>query len=93
MGKLKEEYREFTKNVGGMSPAGLLLIAVAGIAVILLFQSSLLDLIGLVMLFYPIYIFIRRGGHRQGYFEGYYEMMTKLSSRDDHSSSEKPEHK
>jgi hypothetical protein len=74
---LHKEYNALMKNVNGLSPAGLLLIAIAGIAVILYFQSSILDFIGLVMLLYPLYIFIRRGAHREGYFEGYYEMLTK----------------
>ena len=90
LGKLQEEYEAVSKNVSGMSPAALLAIAVAGIAVILFFHRSiLLVIIGLAMLLYPIYIFIRRGAHREGYFEGYYEMMTKLGSRDEHTNSKK----
>jgi hypothetical protein len=92
LSKLHEQYKEATKNVSGMSPAGLLLIALAGIVVILLFHNTLvLILVGLVMLLWPIYIFIKRGAHREGYFEGYYELMTKLGSRDESSNSKKPE--
>ena len=92
LNKLHEQYKEATKNVSGMSPAGLLLISVAGIVVILLFHNTLaLILIGLIMLLYPIYIFIKRGAHREGYFEGYYELMTKLGSRDEHVDSKKSE--
>jgi multisubunit Na+/H+ antiporter MnhG subunit len=91
LGKLHEEYKAATKNVSGMSPIGLLAIAIAGIVVIFLFQNKLLILIGLVMLLYPIYVFIRRGAHRAGYFEGYYDLMTKLGSRDEYVDSKKPE--
>ena len=90
LGKLQEEYEALMKNVGVMSPAGLLTISVAGIAVILYFHNTLLNLIGLIMLLYPIYVFIRRGAHRKGYFEGYYEMMTKLGSRADQTDPKKP---
>lgn len=89
LGKLQEEYKTASKNVSGMSPAGLLAIAVAGIVVIFYFQNKLLILIGLIMLLSPIYIFIRRGAHREGYFEGYYDMMTKFGSRDEHTDSKK----
>jgi Flp pilus assembly protein TadB len=89
MSKLHEQYKEATKNVSGMSPAGLLAISVIGIAVIFFFhQNMLLILIGLVMLLYPIYVFIRRGAHREGYFEGYYDLMTKLGSRDEHTEKD-----
>jgi len=92
LNKLHEQYKEVTKNVSGMSPVGLLLIATAGIVVILLFHNTLVFIvIGLVMLLWPIYIFIKRGAHREGYFEGYYELMTKLGSRDEHTDSKKSE--
>jgi len=87
--KLQNEYEALMDNVSGMSPAGLLLIAVAGVAVILLFRSNIFDLIGLAMLLYPLYILAQRGAHREGYFEGYYDMMKKASSRDDNTNSEK----
>lgn len=88
---LQKEYESLIKNVNGMSPAGLLVIAVAGIAVILFFRSNLLDFIGLIMILYPLYVFVKRGAHREGYFEGYYEMMTKINSRTqaEHTNSEK----
>lgn len=89
LGKLHEEYKAVSKNVSGMSPAGLMLIAVAGIVVMFLFQNKFFILIGLIMLLYPIYIFIRRGAHREGYFEGYYELMTKLGERDQDTNSNK----
>jgi|GEM_PF-7065394 len=89
LGKLQDQYKEVSKNVSEMSPAGLLVIAVIGILVILYFQNKFFVLVGLVMLLYPIYIFIRRGAHREGYFEGYYEMMTKLGNRDEHTNSKK----
>ena len=90
LAKLHEEYKAVKENVSGMSPMGLLAIAVAGVAVVFLFQNKFLILIGLIMILYPIYIFIRRGAHREGYFEGYYELMTKLGSRDsEQTGSEK----
>lgn len=89
--KLHKDYKTVAKNVSGMSLAGLLLIAVAGIVIILLFQNKILVIIGLVMLLSPIYIFIRRGAHREGYFEGYYEMMAKFGARDENTDSKKPE--
>ena len=89
--KLHETYKAVSKNVSGMSVIGLFLIAIAGIAVILFFPNKFLVLIGLIMLLYPIYIFIKRGAHREGYFEGYYEMMTKFGDRDESDSSEKTE--
>ncbi|MEK7589219.1 MAG: hypothetical protein AAB479_01130 [Patescibacteria group bacterium] len=85
--KLHEEYKAVSKNVSGMSPAGLMLIAVAGVVVMFLFQNKFFVLIGLIMLLYPIYIFIRRGAHREGYFDGYYEMMTKLGARENESTN------
>lgn len=89
--KLQKEYEALTKNIRGMSPAGLLVIAVAGIAVILYFRNNLFDFIGLIMILYPLYIFIQRGAHREGYFEGYYDMMTKMGSHQaEHTNSEKP---
>lgn len=89
LSKLHEEYKAFSKSVGGMSPLGLFSIAVAGIVVILAFQSNLFDLIGLAMVFGPLYIFVHRGAHKKGYFEGYYEMMTKIGSRTESTNSEK----
>ena len=89
MGKLQDEYEALMKNVNSMSPAGLLAIAVLGIAVILYFRTNLLDFIGLIMLLYSLYIFIQRGAHREGYFEGYYDMMTKVGRQPDHMNSNK----
>jgi hypothetical protein len=89
LGKLRKEYEAFVGGMHGMSVAGLLVIGLAGIAVILYFQSNLFDFVGLAMLLYPLYILIQRGAHREGYFEGYYEMMTKASSRDEQSSAPK----
>jgi len=80
LGKLQKEYEALMKDVQGMSPAGLLMIAIAGIAVILFFRNNVMDFIGLIMILYPLYIFVQRGAHREGYFEGYYDMMTKLGS-------------
>lgn len=88
--KLQEEYAALMDNVREMSPAGLLAIAIGGIAVILSFRSNVFDLIGLIMLLYPLYIFVRRGAHRKGYFEGYYDMMMKVGNRDERANSEKP---
>ena len=89
--KLHDKYKTVSKNVSGMSIAGLLLIAVAGIAVILFFPNKFLVLIGLIMLLCPIYVFIKRGAHREGYFEGYYEMMSKLGDREEDKDTEKTE--
>ena len=91
LAKLHEKYKTVSKNISGMSVAGLILIAVAGIAVILFFPNKFLVLIGLIMLLWPIFIFIKRGAHREGYFEGYYEMMTKFGDRDEDEKSEKTE--
>src|SRR3546814_15590340 len=81
LNRVQKEYESFMKNVHGMSPAGLLALAVAGIVLILLFQNNILDLIGLAILLYALYVFVKRGAHRKGYFEGYYDMMTKLGDR------------
>ncbi len=90
LGKLHEEYKATTQNVSGMSPVGLLAIAVVGIVLMFLFPNRFFLLVGLILILYPIYVFVRRGAHREGYFEGYYEMMTKLSQREDgHSDSQK----
>ena len=92
LSKLHEEYRATTKNVGGMSPVGLFGIAVVGIIIMFLWPNRFFIVIGLIMLLYPIYIFIRRGAHREGYFEGYYEMMTKLGARENENmDSKKPD--
>ncbi|MFA6338696.1 MAG: hypothetical protein WCW87_01375 [Candidatus Paceibacterota bacterium] len=93
LNKLHEEYKGVSKNVSGMSLAGLMVIAVMGIAMILYFQNKLFVFVGLVMLLYPIYIFIKRGAHREGYFEGYYEMMKKFGDRDENTTSDKPDQK
>lgn len=87
MDSLQKEYEALVKNVNSMSPAGLLAIAVLGIAVILYFRTNLLDFIGLIMLLYPLYVFIQRGAHREGYFEGYYDMMTKVGHRANHNTN------
>ena len=79
-----KEYEALMASVRGMSPVGLFLIALAGIAVVLYFTSNLLDLVGLALMLYPLYVFIRRGAHREGYFEGYYDLMTKAEGRMDH---------
>ena len=96
LNKLKQEYEAFVGSLHGMSLAGLGIIALAGVAIILYFQNNLLDLIGLVMLLYPLYIVIKRGAHREGYFEGYYEMMTKMGEREEAKEPAKepakPEH-
>lgn len=81
LNKLQQEYKAVMGSVNGMSPFALLLVAVIGIATILYFQSNLLDLLGLVLLLYPMYTFVQRGAHREGYFEGFYEMMTRASNR------------
>ena len=83
MGKLQEQYKTVTKNVSGLSPLGLFVIAILGIIVILYFQNKFFVLVGLIMLLCPLYVFIRRGAHREGYFEGYYEMLSKLGARDE----------
>ncbi|PIR41681.1 MAG: hypothetical protein COV30_02460 [Candidatus Yanofskybacteria bacterium CG10_big_fil_rev_8_21_14_0_10_37_15] len=88
LAKLQEEYETLLKDVRGMSPAGLLVIAAAGVAVILFFRNNFLDFIGLVMILYPLYIFIQRGAHRKGYFEGYYDLMTKINKRSEHENPE-----
>ncbi len=89
MDKLHDQYKTVSKSVGGMSSLGLGLIALAGIFVVLYFQNKFLVLVGLLMILVSLYVFIRRGAHREGYFEGYYEMMTKLGSRDERPVSDK----
>ena len=89
MGKLQDQYKSVSKSVSGMSPLGLALIALAGVFVVLYFQNKFLVLVGLLMILVSLYVFIRRGAHREGYFEGYYEMMTKLNSRDERPVSDK----
>ncbi|MFZ2072834.1 MAG: hypothetical protein WAV10_04140 [Minisyncoccia bacterium] len=91
LGKLQEQYKTATKNVSGMSPIALLAISTVGIIIIFYFTNKLFILIGLILLLAPIYVFIKRGAHREGYFEGYYEMMKKLGSRDEHSETNKSE--
>lgn len=90
--RLGKEYQALMKDVQVMSPVGLLAIAVAGIAVILFFRSNLFDFVGLVMILYPLYIFVQRGAHREGYFEGYYDMMTKVNGQTEHTNPEKSDH-
>lgn len=90
LGKLQYEYDALMGSIHGMSLAGLMIIALAGIAAILYFKHSLLDLLGLVLLLYPVYILIKRGAHREGYFEGYYEMMTKATRPERPDQPEQP---
>lgn len=75
--KLHEEYDALMGGVRGLSPVGLLLIAVAGVALILSFRSNVIDFVGLILVLYPLYIFIQRGAHKEGYLEGYYDLLTK----------------
>ncbi len=89
MNKLQDQYKTVSKSVGGMSPLGLAIISLAGIFVVLYFSNKFLVLVGLLMIFGSLYVFIRRGAHREGYFEGYYEMMTKLGSRDERETLDK----
>lgn len=89
LSKLQEEYEAVTKNIHTMSPAGLMAIAVFGILVIIYFRNNFFDFIGLVLLLYPLYVFVQRGGHRKGYFDGYYDMMAKMNSRVKDVNSEK----
>ncbi len=92
LSKVQEEYEALMGSVNSMSPAGLLVLALAGIGVILSFRNNVLDVIGLAMLLYPLYILVQRGAHKKGYFEGYYDMMTKVSSPAAHADSDKPHH-
>lgn len=92
LSKLQHEYETLTDNVRGMSPVGLFLIAVAGIAVILTFQSNVLDLVGLALFLWPLYIFVRRGAHKEGYFDGYYDLLTKMGGKANDSTHETHEH-
>jgi len=87
--KLQNEYKAVTESIQGMSPAGLLMLGVAGILIILYFKYMIFDLIGLILLLYSLYVFIQRGAHRKGYFEGYYDMMTRFGSRDEDTNPEK----
>jgi len=74
---MEKNYEKLMGSVNNMSAPGLLFVSFIGIAIILLLDSALFDLIGLLVLIYPFYLFVQKTGHHDGYCEGYYDHMTK----------------
>lgn len=86
--KLQGDYEALTKSVRKMSTAGLILLSVAGIAVILFFQSNIIDFVGLLVFVYPFYVFAQREGHEGGFLDGYYQVL-KGGKKTDKTDSKK----
>lgn len=81
--EMQKNYQKVMGNVNNMTAPGLLFVSFIGIAIILLLDSALFDLIGLLVLIYPFYLFAQKTGHHDGYCEGYYDHMTKDKNAED----------
>lgn len=79
--ELQSGYTKLMENVRSADTPMLLIIAVIGVAIVLMFRSPLFDLIGLIVFAYPIYLFVRQDGHEEGYFEGYYDHKCKVDDK------------
>lgn len=75
--ELQENYEELMKSMQEMNAPGLLALSTLGIAIILIFDWAILDLLGLLLFAYTFYLFIEKEGHQEGYYEGYYDRMSK----------------
>ncbi|MFA5052957.1 MAG: hypothetical protein WC565_02790 [Parcubacteria group bacterium] len=75
--RFREEYHKLMGNVETINSPLLLVLALIGVFIILYFKNNFFDIIGLIILIYPFYLFVRRGSHEEGFFEGYYDFMTK----------------
>ena len=73
--ELQGSYTRLMADVRRMDEPLLFLLMVVGLAIVLLFDWGIIDLIGLLILVYPLYLFARQDGHEEGYYEGYYEKM------------------
>ncbi|HOF50355.1 MAG TPA: hypothetical protein PLH22_01565 [Candidatus Colwellbacteria bacterium] len=87
--EMQKNYQKVMGNVNNMTAPGLLFVSFIGIAIILLLDSALFDLIGLLVLIYPFYLFAQKTGHHDGYCEGYYDHMTKDKNAEDADRSDK----
>lgn len=74
---LKEEYQKVIGVVKGMTSPILFVVSLVGIFVILYFRNNFIDFIGLIVFIYPFYLFVQKEGHKDGFFEGYYNLLKK----------------
>lgn len=87
--ELQEGYRKLVGNVQTMTSPMLMALSLLGVFVILYFRSNFMDIIGLLIFVYPFYLFVQKESHEEGFFEGYYDQMSKKgSSHDDKSAKE-----
>ncbi len=79
--ELRSSYEKLMENSRGADMPILLVIALIGVAIVLMARSPLFDLVGLIVFAYPIYMFVRQDGHEEGYFEGYYDHKCKVGDK------------
>lgn len=89
--KLQGEYKKLMGNINTMSSPMLLLISFIGVFIIIYFRSNFFDIIGLIILIYPFYLFVQKESHEEGFCEGYYDLMTKNKSGGGQEGKETPE--
>ncbi len=75
--ELQEGYKSLLEKANGADSSILLIMAIVGIAIILLFKQGIFDAIGVIILVYSLYLFVQKEAHEEGYYEGYYDLMTK----------------
>jgi hypothetical protein len=74
--KLKQEYEVVAKNIGPLNNTALIMLCVVGIAALFYFGNGFFEFIGFlgfILFVYAFYTLANRIGHREGYFDGYYE--------------------
>ncbi len=79
--ELRQGYERLMENSRGADLPVMLVIALIGVAIVLMARSALFDLIGLIVFAYPIYMFVRQDGHEEGYFEGYYDHKCQVGDK------------
>lgn len=93
LNEMQKGYQKLMGNVSNMTAPGLLFISFIGLAIILLLNGALFDLIGLLIFIYPFYLFAQKSGHHEGYCEGYYDHITKDKNDEDIETDDKKEKK
>lgn len=91
--ELQEGYRGLLEKANRADSSVLLIMAVVGIAIILLFRQGIFDAIGVIVLVYSLYLFVQKEAHEEGYYEGYYDRMTKGGGASGNSDSNNKEKK
>ena len=79
---LKENYSTLVENMQVITTSGLIMICLVAVAAVVYFQNTILNFLALIIFAYPFYVFASREGHRDGYFEGYYDSLTSKGGID-----------